>query len=497
MRKQFVRLFAGIVLVVAVVIVIQGAVFVVSVHQQRVRWTESVFQEYLASFTQNLQDGLALEDYSLSVVEDFLLISADDRVSGLYVRNPDGTVAVAYGKTSGGNSLPIPHYEEDAGRMPHDSLALPRAEQVIGEQRFVSSELQSDVYVVRIIQNGALSSLMVTKQPEPQKQTILLPPQVKATDIAGSLVVMYNEEVLALIDVLTYTPFTYKNTGYLFRGLLYPFLWSLPVAFVLALLLAASISRRTGTYTKGIEQALLLLSKGENGVVLPSTSISEQKAINASITMLDEQLLLNKQSRQAWLRSISHDLNTPVTSMKLLLDGMADGVFPLDEKTLASLKGENDTLSERIASVVLYANLQSPDAKAKRSDISLSPFLEQVLGSFTSEERDRVFIDAHDARLNGDALLLAHASKALLSNALHSCGDSVGWAIGQNSMTFSNAGHLGEGVDFFEPWTRGDSSRSTPGSGLGLPIVSQVMRLHAGTATIEEDGGKVIVHLKW
>ncbi len=497
MRKQFVRLFLSFVLVVAVVLGIQAVVVLVSLQNQRASWTESVFEEYLETFTANLKAGLSSRPSSFITIEQLLLASADDRVSGLYIRNPDGTVAVAYGNTSSGNSLPIPRQRPAEAQIPTMHHALPVAKEAIGEQGFTSSEMHSDVYVVKILQSGSVTSLLVSRQPERQKQTILLPAQVKANDIAGSMVIMYNNEVLGMVDVLTYTPFTYKDTGRLFKGLLYPFLWAMPFAFLIALLMAASVSRRSGKYTSGIQQALQLLSSGENGVQLPATKIDEQKIINRSIKQLDENLLLNKVSRQAWLRSISHDLNTPVAAMKLLLDGIIDGVFPVNEQTLATLKRENDTLSDRIALVSLYANLQSPDTKATLSQLDVASFIQQVLDAFSEEQKDRIYLDANDAQLIADQKLLTYACKALLSNALQASEDSVGWAIGQNSMTFTNTGHLAEGIDFFEPWTKGDSSRGTAGSGLGLPIVKQVMRLHEGSASIEEREGNVIVSLRW
>lgn len=498
MRKQFVRLFLGFVLVVAVVLGIQAVVFLLSVQNQRKAWTESIFQEYLSSFTDNMRKGLSSSSHTLLSIEDVLLSSADDRVSGLYIRNPDGTVVVAYGNTSSGNILPVPRMRPpEQMREMHGDQQLPIAKEEVGEQEFTSSEMQSDIYVVKIIQNGPMASLMVTKQPKPQKQTILLPSRVKATDIAGSMVLMYNNEVLGSVDVLTYTPFTYKDTGRLFKGLLYPFLFSMPFAFLIALAMAASISRKSQRYTQGIEKALTILSRGENGVELPPTKIDEQKVINASIQMLDEHLLMHKRSRQAWLQSISHDLNTPVTSMKLLLDGMSDGVFPMNKQTIASLQKEHAALSDRVASVVLYANLQSPEARAEMKSISVSSLLEQVLAHFSEEQRKRIYIDAQQAELVGDQKLLAFASRELLVNGLKASEDSVGLAIGKNSMTFTNPGTLAEGVDFFEPWARGDSGRSTPGSGLGLPIVNQVMLLHKGTASIEQRDGLVVVSLRW
>jgi len=498
MRRQFVRLFLGFVLVVAVVVGIQATVFMVSIHRQRLNWTESVFQDYLAALSENLSAGLDGRSYSLMSLEELLLRSADDRVSGLYIRNPDGTVAIAYGMTSGGASLPVPHSDEYEGMGPMmSSPSMQRAHRQISEQGFSANEMHSAVYEVHIEKDADTASLSVNQQAESQKHTILLPPQVKATDIAGSLVISYNGEVLALVDVLTFTPFTYKNTGYLFRGLLFPIFWAMPIAFVIALMMAASISKRSERYTQGIQRALEQLSSGENGVDLPKTSIDEQRVINDSIKMLDEHLDQHKRSRQAWLRSISHDLNTPVASMKLLLDGIADGVFPSDEKTLMAIKRENDALSARIAQVVLYSNLQSPDMKVNKEEIDIPSFIQQVFSSLTKEERDRIYLDAGEASLQGDKDLLSYAACAMLSNALQAGEGTVGWSIGKNTMMFTNTGTLPEGVDFFEPWSKGDASRGTSGSGLGLPITAQIMYLHNGDATISQREGEVVVNLRW
>ena len=498
MRKQFVRLFSGFVLVVAVALAIQVVVFLINGERQRKAWTNSVFQEYLQNFTTSLQSRDFSDDWSIPNIEEALLLASDDRVSGLYLRNPDGTVAVAYGKTSAGHELPQPM---DAVKPPSSKTVffgdLESEDLPVNEKGFTSVALKSDVYTVKIIQSGSMVSVMTTKQTGKKEQTILLPATVKATDIAGSLIIMYNTKTIALVDVLTFTPFTYKNTERLLRGMLGPFLWSIPLAFLLALIMAASISRKSQQYTQSVQDALTLLSKGENGVQLVKTKIDEQKVINEAIEQLDANLLQNKISRQAWLRSISHDLNTPVTSMKLLLDGMADGVFPRNEETLATVKKENDELSERIASVVLYANLQSPDTKATLQTMEFSDFTDLVLSRLQAGDRKRISLDMKIQQKQGDPALLMHAVLALLDNALKTSSAHILWEIDETGCTIINEGTLGDGVDFFEPWTRGDGGRSTAGNGLGLPIVYQVMRLHQGTASIEQKENTVVVKLRW
>ncbi|AEV28846.1 signal transduction histidine kinase [Sphaerochaeta pleomorpha str. Grapes] len=503
MRKQFFRLFFGFVAVVAVFLAIQIAVFFFNGERQRKEWTDTVFQEYLETFSSRLEAEMPESGWSIANIIRVLVSSADDRVSGLYLRNPDGSVAVAFGKTRRGDDLPQNSigFKVPAEVMFHDGSSyfgnLSPASKMVDKDGFTSVKQQSEVYSLKIINLDGVVSTMKTKQKSEKSETILLPPEVRASDIAGSFNVIYNNETICNVDVLTFTPFTYKSTSRLLFGLMGPFLWSIPLAVLISLMMAASLSRKGEQYTKGIQSALGRLSSGENGVSLPDTKIDEQLVINESIRQLDDTLLRNKESRQVWLRGISHDLNTPVTSMKLALDGIVDGVFPLNEETIAMIKKENDELSERIASVVLYANLQSPDAKAIVRSFDSQEFVESVLDQFSPQQNNLVTVKYGNPALQGDEALLQKATQALLSNAIQSGAKAIVWEIRENSMIISNDGVLREGVDFFEPWTRGDVGRSTGGSGLGLPIVNQIMRLHGGKATIEQKGKTVVVTLKW
>ena len=119
------------------------------------------------------------------------------------------------------------------------------------------------------------------------------------------------------------------------------------------------------------------------------------------------------------------------------------------------------------------------------------------MDGFPVLQKGRVTVHPSVSSLQGDAALLQQAAHALLDNALKAGEGDVTWELGENSMSFSNVGTLAEDVDFFEPWARGDQGRSTSGSGLGLPIVFQIMRLHGGQATIRQSGETVVASLIW
>ncbi|MGN1163840.1 MAG: sensor histidine kinase, partial [Candidatus Ornithospirochaeta sp.] len=195
------------------------------------------------------------------------------------------------------------------------------------------------------------------------------------------------------------------------------------------------------------------------------------------------------------------DLNTPVTGMNMILEGIQDGFFPLDNNTVASLKKENDTLMSRIASVSYYSYLLSPDAKCSKKEMGLLSAAEDVKNSTKSDIR--IDIDP-DVTIYADQDLVSRAFQEVVKNAMeYRIGDEEPrWMARLTDealvVTVSNRGKLPDPLpQFFEPWARGDSSRTQGGSGLGLSIVYQIMELHKGKVSIREEKGIVYVEMSF
>ena len=225
----------------------------------------------------------------------------------------------------------------------------------------------------------------------------------------------------------------------------------------------------------------------------------ESMEIAKSISSLARDLSRHSQSRREWFKNISHDLNTPVTGMNLLLSGAEDGVFPIDRNLIESVKKENDTLMSRISSVSFYSTLQDRGKDMKKRNIDVLELADSLLSG-----RSIVQFSAEDGlSFDGDYALSERAIKEVLDNAeTYRKGGSVRWVVTKEGnfvvMRISNDGKLpSPRPQFFEPWARGDSSRHEGGSGLGLPICYQIMNLHGGDVSIDENGNTVTVTLRF
>ena len=110
-------------------------------------------------------------------------------------------------------------------------------------------------------------------------------------------------------------------------------------------------------------------------------------------------------------------------------------------------------------------------------------------------------VDA-DTVVYADSSLLSRALKEVFKNAMEYRMGTRKPIIRTEmkdeylSILVENEGKLPDPLpQFFEPWARGDSSRTQGGSGLGLSIVYQIMELHRGKVSIWEENGKVYVEM--
>lgn len=517
-------MFFSIVSITLIIILIQlGLVFSVNERMSK-DWSQAVYDSYLERVKTYVEEEAPPEGWSLENIWPALTRAADDRVSGLLVRNNEGELVASFGKTSRGGLLPVPPDYEGMQPIPLDSTEKGHNKAEFAEPTDTDATSVAEENAVNAGQSSgsASSKSKMTVVDKGKNEYVLFPPNVKVQDVTGTVGLFYNGERLGSVDVLTFTPMTYKFTADIVKSYLTTFLITIPIALIVSLILGFNISRRNVRFSEQVSHALFDLAEGRHNVSLPQTNTADLKKMVSSISHLDQRLQDHERARQAWLCSISHDLNTPVTSMKLLLDGMADGIFPIDAAHLRMINKENNLLQERIQSVVTYSTLQSPDMAVNVCDIDVLELVDAVLSQFSQDDEMRIDVQVDVPSISCDFSLMQTACKELVSNALSASAGRVQWQIrsvvstspGKDShgeggrlfeMKFINDGSLSDiHVDFFEPWSRGDLSRTASGgSGLGLPIVGQVMRLHKGSASIrnlETSGStesKVLVQLVW
>lgn len=482
MSKVFLRYFVSILLCAILVMVIQLGIIFVQYDVSQNRWKKQVYEDFVRSVEETIQNG-KFSDFGLNGVMKAVSDIDDDRVSGFIIRDTAGNNMLSFGMTPD-------------GRMLTSFLS--------GNQRIAENGVVKKVRnykVLNLTSQGFGRGYTVKSMTSSGPLEESLPRSMKNEEIIGSIVIAIDGNELFVIDLMTYSPKTYEYSKDIINSCFKGALVSIPLCLIFAWVAAWIISSSNAAYINEVRKALNDLSRGKPNVKIPKQSNSELNEITLAIEELDKNLQSNAKSRKAWLSSISHDLNTPAASMKMIIDGMNDGVFPVDEETLKNLQKENDTLTERIGKVIDFSSLQA-DTVAVLDVVPAQQFADDILLGFETPVSLAVQCDA----IRCDAPLMRRAVTELLKNAFEASGEagSVSWTIAESddsyTMEIVNEGHVPSdmGADFFEPWTRGDWSRTNGGSGLGLPIAVTILYLHSGTIELKQlDESHVQAQVRW
>jgi signal transduction histidine kinase len=216
--------------------------------------------------------------------------------------------------------------------------------------------------------------------------------------------------------------------------------------------------------------------------------------------------------RARFLMSISHDLKTPLTSVRGYLEALRDGHADDPEhreRYLAIIEDKAMMLESRIREMINYVSLSTGDWQVTLRPVDLGQFLSTIAAAF--EEEARVFRRSFMARLSIpggtmamlDEHLFTRSLENLFSNSLkysseggqiamsgYSLGDATELIFSDNGPGISNA----DVSRVFEPLYRGAGAQSTAGMGLGLSIVKSIMDAHGFSIAVatEQSAGAVI-----
>lgn len=200
--------------------------------------------------------------------------------------------------------------------------------------------------------------------------------------------------------------------------------------------------------------------------------------------------------------NVAHDLKTPLTRLKARVEDALRSDTTADHRdALEQTLREADSLLETFAALLSIARTEAGEARSGLEPTDISSVvaeLGELYEPLAEEAGGTLNVDAGAGlQLRGDRQLLAQALTNLLDNALK----YAAWPEGEGghpplAVTLSarrqgrdivvEVSDNGPGIPaadrarVIERFVRLDTSRSKPGSGLGLSLVSGVARLHGG-----------------
>jgi signal transduction histidine kinase len=224
----------------------------------------------------------------------------------------------------------------------------------------------------------------------------------------------------------------------------------------------------------------------------------DQLAINLN-AMLDRiQGLMDSVKRVS--DDIAHDLRTPLSRLRHRLEATRAKLGPSGEREIEQSISELDAILETFSALLRIAQIESGARQAAFSNLSLGRILSAVSEAYAAVAEDQsqkleVRIE-RDFSIRGDRELLTQMLANLIENAIRHCpaGVQISVSLGQDagapvlSVTDTGPGiPESEHENVLRRFYRLETSRTTPGSGLGLALVKAVADLHGASMGLADN----------
>ena len=196
--------------------------------------------------------------------------------------------------------------------------------------------------------------------------------------------------------------------------------------------------------------------------------------------------------------TIAHDLRTPLTRARAQLHRLQHAEAP-DRDEIARVTAEIDEVLERFRALMRISELEARSRRAGFAATDLAQVLAQVVDLYQplAEDGGVTLTLAADrpSVVEADAKLPFEAVSNLVDNAIKFTGDGGLVQVwleddgGAPKIVVQDNGPgipSDERVTVLQRFYRGERDRLSPGSGLGLTIVSAIVRLHGFTLTLAD-----------
>ena len=286
------------------------------------------------------------------------------------------------------------------------------------------------------------------------------------------------------------------------------------IAMVLGDFLSTTVTERIQLLKSAAEK----LAQGDLQTRVPVQGRDEVAGLAVTFNQMAQQLQAADQKQRelenlrrdliAW---VSHDLQTPLASMRAILEALSDGVVEDPEtvkRYLNTAQRDVRYLSALIDDLFQMAQLDAGGFPLHRAEASLSDLVSDTLESFTELAKQQELtlegnVDSDVDPVHMDTQAIGRVLNNLIGNALRHTSNKGRVSVWvrrttqgvEVTVSDTGAGIRAEDLPYiFERFYRGDASRSrnrgTGGAGLGLAIARGIVQAHRGEIKVESQLGK-------
>ncbi len=225
-----------------------------------------------------------------------------------------------------------------------------------------------------------------------------------------------------------------------------------------------------------------------------------------------EKILREDKEIKDTLTNMSHDIRTPLTSLKGYFELLEQTDDPEERRKYSSIiTGRIDSLSEILETMFLYTKVSNVNFKISIDPIECSKIILETLFEYYDDFQDKGFevdVDVDEGiRILGNEQSLKRIMQNLIRNSLVHGGGDVKLSVKRDEqgkkvvITLDNLLLEGQNPDpkkVFDRYYKGDASRHTGSSGVGLSVVKKLVESMSGdiSAVVSDGRFKIAMSFK-
>ena len=279
-------------------------------------------------------------------------------------------------------------------------------------------------------------------------------------------------------------------------------------AFSAAVLLSVFISSRIVKPVRDMMQVSQRIAKGhyQERVQVPGDpdQADELSQLAISFNRMAEQLAQNEALRQRLIGDVTHELRTPLSTIKGSMEGLMDGVLPETAETYQKIYHEADRLARLVEDLQQLSRVEAEAYTLERKPTPVGNLVHRVTGRLGQQFEDKgVGLEVDMPSELPDVHVDADRIEQVLMNVV---GNGLQYTPGGGEVTikanregqFVNIAVRDNGIGIplehqphvFTRFYRVDKSRSraSGGSGIGLTIARYLVEAHGGEIWVESAG---------
>jgi signal transduction histidine kinase len=236
----------------------------------------------------------------------------------------------------------------------------------------------------------------------------------------------------------------------------------------------------------------------------------ELEQANQELSVANQRLHEAQQSKNKWIRNISHELATPLTNIRSYTKGMIDGVIQADRKYVQLIYDQSLHFSRMLDDLYEIAKIENNQIAFHLEEVLIRDYLGNFFEKIKWDmERQGIIFTYNDVLPPSaiepvvlmDKTRINQVLVNLVSNAQRFVGESgrIELELSQRekgqvriTVTDNGSGIKTDELDlvFNRFYKSSHQGKPHQGSGLGLAIAKEIIEYHQGTISVKSEWGE-------